>query len=434
MPLANGDLTMADDVVAADLAGVETDAFGCYDNGVWANVKAVQANHPGSRIVDFTVYLANVGTAGDVEPGDMTVPQGVTWIQERIRSGIWRPIGYAAIGGTMPALVQELENACVPWPSGYRRLSAHYGWPGQLPGLRVGEHICGPGTCGAPIQCDGTQWFGSSTAAVPDLSLLAADFFGPGATAGSVTPATGAASLIVAGDGRGYWVVTSAGAIHPFGDAVSFGDESGVKLAAPVVSIARTPDGRGYWLAAADGGIFPHGDAPFYGSESGVKLTKPVVGIAANPRGGGYWLAAADGGIFCFGDAGFFGSAGGVALAKPVVGIAATPTGGGYWLVAADGGVFTYGDAGFFGSTGSVPLVEPIVSIAAHPSGRGYWLAGADGGIFCFGEAGFHGSLGGTLLAAPVVDVVSSPTGNGYLMAAADGGIFTFGDAVFEGA
>jgi hypothetical protein len=122
------------------------------------------------------------------------------------------------------------------------------------------------------------------------------------------TPAPGAASMAVAGDGDGYWVMTPDGSLSSFGTASDLGQPAG-PLNQPVVDMAATPDGRGYWLAAADGGVFAFGDAGFYGSAGAMALNAPVVGITPTPDGRGYWLVAADGGVFAFGDAAFHGAA-----------------------------------------------------------------------------------------------------------------------------
>ena len=215
--------------------------------------------------------------------------------------------------------------------------------------------------------------------------------------------------LVAAGatpDGRGYWTVTSAGAVYAYGDARYLGGMNGRALNAPIVGIAPTPDGGGYWLAAADGGVFAFGDADFYGSMGSRRLNRPIVGIANDPANGGYWLVAADGGVFSF-YAPYFGSTGNLRLNRPVVGIAPTPEGGGYYLVAADGGVFCFGDASFHGSTGRIRLRQPMVGMAVTPDGGGYWLSAADGGVFAFGDAGFSGSTGGELIEGEKVAIAA---------------------------
>ena len=52
-----------------------------------------------------------------------------------------------------------------------RLWTAHFG---------LGEHICGPHTCGAlSIDADGTQWTSSARGLVLDQSLLLDNFFAP---------------------------------------------------------------------------------------------------------------------------------------------------------------------------------------------------------------------------------------------------------------
>ncbi|MGO9334766.1 MAG: hypothetical protein ACLQCU_12090, partial [Acidimicrobiales bacterium] len=41
----------------------------------------------------------------------------------------------------------------------------------------------------------------------------------------------------------------------------SYGSIAGSKLSAPLVGIADTPDGKGYWLVSSDGTIHPFGAA-----------------------------------------------------------------------------------------------------------------------------------------------------------------------------
>jgi Glycosyl hydrolases family 43 len=231
--------------------------------------------------------------------------------------------------------------------------------------------------------------------------------------------------------GNGYWLVDSAGAVHPHGAAVSYGSMAGIPLNAPISHLVPTPDGHGYWMVAADGGIFSFGDARFFGSMGGRPLNAPVVDLAPTPDGKGYWLVASDGGIFSFGDARFFGSMGGLPLNRPVVGMAAAPGGTGYWMVATDGGIFAFGTAGFHGSTGALTLNRPVNGMAATPNGHGYWMVASDGGIFAFGNAGFHGSAGNLILVAPVTGMAADPAGRGYWLVAADGGVFSYGPPFF---
>ena len=89
------------------------------------------------------------------------------------------------------------------------------------------------------------------------------------------------------------------------------GSTGGQKLTHPVVRVAVTPTGAGYWLVTSDGAIHPFGDGAFYGSLSdlGFCAPRPVVSIAASHTGHGYWLLQSDGHVRAFGDAEPYGDA-----------------------------------------------------------------------------------------------------------------------------
>ena len=229
---------------------------------------------------------------------------------------------------------------------------------------------------------------------------------------------------------NGYRAVASTGSVSSFGQLADKGSVG----TGSVVNMAGTSSRQGYWLATSDGQVHRFGDATNFGSMAGRRLNAPIVGIASRPNSNGYYLLGRDGGVFSFGEAPFFGSTGSMKLNQPVVGMAAVPNGQGYWFVAADGGVFSYGpEAHFLGSTGGLRLNQPIVGMAPTKSGQGYWLVAADGGIFAFGDAPFYGSTGAIHLNKPIVGMAVTATGNGYRFVASDGGIFSFGDATFEG-
>jgi hypothetical protein len=166
---------MADSINASDLVNLPSRvvAFGGYDNGNWPDFQAIAAEHPGSYLVDFTVFRTNTGTGGDFEPGDMGPDDAVPYVSERLAAGVARPIVYASISEYMAPILEKLTAAGIA-RSSFRLLAAHYGY---------GPHICGPATCnlGGGIQCDGTQWADhaddGSGLGNWDESLLADDFF-----------------------------------------------------------------------------------------------------------------------------------------------------------------------------------------------------------------------------------------------------------------
>ena len=245
----------------------------------------------------------------------------------------------------------------------------------------------------------------------------------PGTAGAAVAPRASLPSTVA----NGFWLVTPAGAVEPYGVA-SLGAPSG-PLNQPVVAAQVTGDRGGYWLVASDGGVFNYGHASYFGSTGNIRLNKPIVGMATTVDEKGYWMVASDGGIFAFGDAGFFGSTGSLTLNKPIVGMARTGDGKGYWLVASDGGVFAFGDAAFHGSTGNITLAQPIVGITRTVTGGGYWMVASDGGVFSFGDAGFRGSAAGTT-GEPIERLVSTADSKGYWILAQNGTAQAFGDAV----
>ena len=230
---------------------------------------------------------------------------------------------------------------------------------------------------------------------------------------------------------RGYWMLTSDGLVHPFGDAAFLGQPHPMATGVRAVDLEPTPSGGGYWVVDGTGRVRAYGDAGDRGGISRLSRGEQAVSLSATPTGRGYWVFTSVGRAVPFGDAGFFGDMSAAALNRSVIGSVATPSGQGYYLFASDGGIFTFGDAAFLGSTGAMRLNQPVVAMAVAPDRRGYWLVGSDGGLFAFGGAGFFGSMGAVRLNRPVSAVV--PGRHGYLMVGEDGGAFSFGDVAFFG-
>jgi hypothetical protein len=92
-----------------------------------------------------------------------------------------------------------------------RLWTAHYG---------LGEHICGPGTCGAlSINADGTQWTSSALGLVLDQSLLNDDFFTAATSGPTVTEAELQSGQLSNGHGVFTVIPVPAGTAHQ----ISFG-------------------------------------------------------------------------------------------------------------------------------------------------------------------------------------------------------------------
>ena len=271
-----------------------------------------------------------------------------------------------------------------------------------------------------------------------------------GAGSGGDTPGT---AHLGAPSGRsGYWLLGSNGAVYPFGDAAALGDASATlastilpaaigTAAGPVggssgtaraVDLESTPSGQGYWILDTAGRVHPFGDAPHFGDvvASGLAPGEAPASLSATPTGAGYWVFTDRGRAIPFGDAAFLGDMSATALNGPVLDSVATPSGHGYYMVASDGGIFAFGDARFAGSMGGRRLNAPVRSLVPDADGAGYWLVASDGGVFAF-DAPFRGSMGGRALNRPVRGMVRY--GDGYAMVAEDGGVFAFSDKPFTG-
>jgi hypothetical protein len=231
----------------------------------------------------------------------------------------------------------------------------------------------------------------------------------------------------------GYWMLSDAGEVYPFGNAAPLAGASGPETSAhAIVDIVNHPDGGGYWVLASDGMVWASGTAQILaGGPVTLLAGERATGISTTPHGMGYWVFTDRGRVFPFGNAQTFGDLAALTLNGPVLDAVGTPTGNGYYMVGSDGGVFSFGDAGFYGSTGNLRLNRPVRGLVPTATNLGYWLVADDGGIFAFGDAPFLGSMGATVLNQPVVAAVRF--GEGYLMVARDGGIFNFSSQQFYG-
>jgi len=370
-----------------------------------------------------------------------TLPSGVTFVAGVLSgtatvSGNF-PITITATNGVTPDATQNftLHVLTTPGAPTFTGLTPGDGsvavsWsPGSTGGSPILSYQVAsePSSAGCTVNAPATTCTvtGLTNGTPYQFEVRALNAQGPG------TPSAPSAFVTPSSNGpvKGYWMVTSNGAVLTNGAAVNYGSPAGLKLSAPIVAMTPTPDRKGYWIVGADGGVFNYGDAGFYGSAGNVHLAKPIVGMAATSDGKGYWLVASDGGVFAYGDAAFVGSMGGKPLNAPVVGIAGNGTGG-YLLVAADGGIFAFGSASFHGSAGNLHLVAPIVGISALANGSGYYLAAADGGVFAY-NAPFVGSAHG-VATTPIVGISAGAAG-GYALAGKSGAVYAYPAANYYG-
>jgi hypothetical protein len=144
---------------------------------------------------------------------------------------------------------------------------------------------------------------------VVSTSGVVATFGGAGFHGDRTTALNSSVVAITAtSDAEGYWLVTSAGEVLSYGDAVSYGSAHETSASGPIVSMAATHDGKGYWLVSSSGQVFSFGDAVSYAAKTGQTVSGSIVGMAVTSDGAGYILVASDGGVFAFGDASSKGS------------------------------------------------------------------------------------------------------------------------------
>jgi hypothetical protein len=220
---------------------------------------------------------------------------------------------------------------------------------------------------------------------------------------------------------NGYFVETTDGAVLGFGDVHAHGGVAGEGT--DVVGFAPTPSGLGYWVVSSTGAVTPFGNAAYFGEAARNNVTA----IASLPDGRGYWIVTKKGAVQAFGEARTY--PGHAPDGADIVAIASSPTGNGYLLVGSNGSVTAFGDGRDHGSLVGKKLTAPVVAIATTPGGRGYWLATADGHVFSFGDAPFYGSLVNKAPTSKIVGMAATPQGDGYWLVGSDGSVYNFGAA-----
>lgn len=162
---------MADSVTPATLpAGM--DAYLGYSDGGYAHMDQIAAMFPGVPRYALDVKGDTSGADGeDSEPGNIGLAGAAACLAAEKARGVDRPIGYCSQSDA-PNMVAQAQahglsgSATVAGRTDWRLLTAHY----------TGMHICGPATCGCPVEADGTQWadWGSWDESVLDDTFIAA--------------------------------------------------------------------------------------------------------------------------------------------------------------------------------------------------------------------------------------------------------------------
>jgi len=132
------------------------------------NFAFIVATFPAAYHLSIALFAASNADALDVEPGASTAAEFPAWYSRQKARGVQRPCVYASASMMTNSILPMLSQANIALSS-VRLWSAHYG---------LGEHMCGPDSCGAvPVGVDGTQWTSSAQGLNLDQSQLKDDFF-----------------------------------------------------------------------------------------------------------------------------------------------------------------------------------------------------------------------------------------------------------------
>jgi hypothetical protein len=132
------------------------------------NFAYVVRTFPQAHHLSIALFSSDNADALDVESG-ASAPSAVPgWYTRQKQRGIPRPCVYASASTITDSILPVLRQANIS-RSAVRLWSAHYG---------LGQHICGPGSCGAvPVEVDGTQWTSNALGRNLDQSFLLENFF-----------------------------------------------------------------------------------------------------------------------------------------------------------------------------------------------------------------------------------------------------------------
>lgn len=157
----------------------------------------------------------------------------------------------------------------------------------------------------------------------------------------------------------GFYLLSAYGNVYNLDGAAFYGSpRSSHRRISTVTGMAVTPDGKGYWLIDSAGQIFSYGDAA---PLAAVRSSYAIHGIAAAP-GGGAWAWTWHGNVFNLGGAPFYGSPYHEGYRNSSFrGLALTRNGQGYWMAESGGLVLPFGNAeGLPAVTPKHPLVGAV--------------------------------------------------------------------------
>ena len=132
------------------------------------NFAFIVRTFPQAHHLSIALFASNNADSLDVEQGAATPSDVPGWYARQKQRGIPRPCVYASASTMTDSILPVLNQAHIG-RSAVRLWSAHYG---------LGQHICGPGSCGAvPVEVDGTQWTSNALGRNLDQSYLLENFF-----------------------------------------------------------------------------------------------------------------------------------------------------------------------------------------------------------------------------------------------------------------
>lgn len=146
-------------------------AYAAYVDGAIGdqpNYAYIVKTFPKAYHLSIALYASNNADALDVEPGAASPSDVPGWYSRQKSRGVQRPCVYASVSTMAGSILSVLSEANIA-RSDVRLWSAHYG---------LGQHICGPASCGAvSVGMDGTQWTSNALGRNLDQSLLQPNFF-----------------------------------------------------------------------------------------------------------------------------------------------------------------------------------------------------------------------------------------------------------------
>ena len=186
------------------------------------NYAYIVSAFPKAEHLSIALSAGNNADALDVEAGAATPGEIPAWCTRQRQRGIQRPCIYANASTMQGSVLPVLAEAKIA-RSTVRLWTAHYG---------LGQHICGPGSCGAvSVEADGTQWTSSALGRVLDESELLANFFTISPTNGAIAEAELQSGELNIGKNALTAIAVGLGTAHH----VAFGCDNSVAGQSPAV-------------------------------------------------------------------------------------------------------------------------------------------------------------------------------------------------------